>query len=177
MAEEICALESNNTWTIDKLPPGKHLIGCKWVNKVKQCADGSVECYKARIVVKGFAQVEGINYHETFAAVAKPASRNWFSKFADALQKYGFANQVPIIPFLPLLEAEYSLKKKKRFGQGRAGRAALTGCPGPAGPNLKKIKKIGQAGQGRASLAGCSRSPPARNCPQIAVFRDFLKIG
>ncbi|PKI61640.1 hypothetical protein CRG98_017952 [Punica granatum] len=50
-----------------------------------------------------------------------------------------------------------------RLGQGRAGRAALTGCPGL--PAFKK-KKIGQVGQGRAALTGCPRSPPARNCPK-----------
>ncbi|PKI70191.1 hypothetical protein CRG98_009383 [Punica granatum] len=62
-----------------------------------------------------------------------------------------------------------SLKKKKeksRAGPGRPG--SVDRLPVTAGPNLKKKKQIGQAGQGRAALAGCPRSPPARNCPQIA---------
>ncbi|PKI41717.1 hypothetical protein CRG98_037919 [Punica granatum] len=57
MAEEIHALELNNTWTIERLPPGKRPIGCKWVYKVKRKADGSVERYKARLVAKGFTQM------------------------------------------------------------------------------------------------------------------------
>ncbi|PKI37562.1 hypothetical protein CRG98_042033 [Punica granatum] len=71
MAKEIAALESNGTWTIEYLPPGKRPIDCKWVYKIKRRADGSVERYKARLVAKGFTQVEGVDFNETFAPVAK----------------------------------------------------------------------------------------------------------
>ncbi|PKI72097.1 hypothetical protein CRG98_007484 [Punica granatum] len=71
MAKEIRALKLNKTWTIEQLPPGKHLFGYKWVYKVKLKADGSVERYKARLVAKGFTQVKGTDYHEALAQVAK----------------------------------------------------------------------------------------------------------
>ncbi|PKI55650.1 hypothetical protein CRG98_023961 [Punica granatum] len=152
MNEELRALELNGTWTLNSLPPGKKPISCKWVYKIKRQAEGSVERYKACLVAKGFTQVEGIDFHETFApaklvtvrcflivAVVKQwkihqldvhnaflhgdlheevymslppglcfvqpgqvcplhkslyglrqASRNWFSKLADALYAFGF---------------------------------------------------------------------------------------
>uniref|UniRef100_A0A2N9H044 Reverse transcriptase Ty1/copia-type domain-containing protein n=1 Tax=Fagus sylvatica TaxID=28930 RepID=A0A2N9H044_FAGSY len=87
MANEIAALEANNTWTLETLPPGKCPIPSKWVYKIKYKPDGTIERHKARLVAKGYTQVEGLDYHETFAHVAKlitvccllvvAAIRNW----------------------------------------------------------------------------------------------------
>ncbi|KAJ4796993.1 Retroelement pol polyprotein-like [Rhynchospora pubera] len=71
MKEEIEALERNRTWSVEHLPAGKKAIGCKWVYRIKYNSDGSVERYKARLVALGNRQVEGIDYNETFAPVAK----------------------------------------------------------------------------------------------------------
>uniref|UniRef100_A0A2N9EQ05 Reverse transcriptase Ty1/copia-type domain-containing protein n=1 Tax=Fagus sylvatica TaxID=28930 RepID=A0A2N9EQ05_FAGSY len=51
MTAELAALESNHTWSLTSLPPGKQSIGCKWVYKIKLKADGSVERHKARLLL------------------------------------------------------------------------------------------------------------------------------
>lgn len=71
MELEIAALEANHTWSIVDLPPGKKLIGCRWVYKIKYKSTGEVERLKARLVAKGFSQQEGLDYGVTFSPVAK----------------------------------------------------------------------------------------------------------
>ncbi len=71
MVEEIKALAKNETWKLTTLSLEKKPVGCKWVFTVKHRVDGSIERYKARLIVKGFAQAYGVDYQETFALVAK----------------------------------------------------------------------------------------------------------
>ncbi len=52
-------------------PKGRKPISCKWVFKIKHRVDGEVERYKARLVARGFTQIFGVDYNETFAPVAK----------------------------------------------------------------------------------------------------------
>jgi len=66
MQAEIDALQLNNTWSEVVLPPGKRAISSKWVFKVKLNADGSLERYKARLVVRVNTQKEGIDYYQDY---------------------------------------------------------------------------------------------------------------
>ncbi|KAL4567103.1 hypothetical protein LXL04_022677 [Taraxacum kok-saghyz] len=71
MNAEITAIERNHTWELVDLPAGTNPIGVKWVFKTKINELGKVDKYKARLVVKGYAQKEGVDYNEVFAPVPR----------------------------------------------------------------------------------------------------------
>jgi len=74
MEREYHALLHNETWTLIPPPPRVNVIDCKWVFKVKKHSDGSIECYKARLVARGFRQRYGLDYEDTFSPVVKPTT-------------------------------------------------------------------------------------------------------
>ena len=74
MKNEYDALINNVTWKMANPPLGTKPIGCKWFYKNKYKVDGSLYKHKARIVEKGFAQKEGVDYEENFSSTAKWAT-------------------------------------------------------------------------------------------------------
>ena len=58
------------SWTLVDLPDDRHAIENKWIFKRKTDADSSVTIYKSRIVAKGFRQVQGVDYDESFSLVS-----------------------------------------------------------------------------------------------------------
>ncbi|KAG9446582.1 hypothetical protein H6P81_012710 [Aristolochia fimbriata] len=75
IAKELHALTKTQTWDLVSLPPGKFVIGCKWIFKVKTTADGSVDRYKARLVAKGYTQ-EYVRQWDLFQMDVKNAFLN-----------------------------------------------------------------------------------------------------
>ncbi|KAK8569060.1 hypothetical protein V6N12_007592 [Hibiscus sabdariffa] len=70
MRSEMDSMSENQVWTLVEPPEGIKPIGCKWVFKKKTDMDGNVQTYKGRLVAKGFRQIHGIDYDETFSPVA-----------------------------------------------------------------------------------------------------------
>lgn len=68
------ALMANSTWELVPAPPGRKVIGCKWLFKIKRNPDGSVSRRKAWLVAKGCSQVAGYDFTETFSPVVKSAT-------------------------------------------------------------------------------------------------------
>ena len=64
-------IEKNKTWELIDRPQNRKVIGVKWVYRTKLNVDGSINKHKARLVVKGYAQVFGVDYSNTFAPVAR----------------------------------------------------------------------------------------------------------
>ena len=82
MNEELDQIEKNKTWELVSKPQDKNVIGNKWVFKNKVNENGQVIRNKDRLVCKGYAQVEGVDFKETFAPVARLEAIRMFLAFA-----------------------------------------------------------------------------------------------
>ena len=72
MRAEYDALVDNETWDLVVVPPGRKVVGGKWVYKVKRDQSGDIEKFKARYVAQGFSQIPGLDFKETYAPTARP---------------------------------------------------------------------------------------------------------
>lgn len=82
MQEELAEFERNQVWTKVECPPGKTIIGLKWIFRNKMDKDGVVIRNKSRLVAQGYRQEEGIDYDETFAPVARLEAIRLFLAYA-----------------------------------------------------------------------------------------------
>jgi len=95
METELTSLQENQVWDLCNLPDSVIALSGRWVYRLKRGRDGSVVRHKARWVVRGFEQEEGIDYHETFASVVKPMS--YKALFAIAAAKDWEIEQMDVI--------------------------------------------------------------------------------
>jgi hypothetical protein len=86
MMEEYQSIMKNDVWDIVPRPKGKSVVTSKWIYKIKHVIDGNIEKHKALFVARGFSQVEGIDYEETFAFVARYTSIRTIIALASALR-------------------------------------------------------------------------------------------
>jgi len=111
MKKELEALQANKTWYLTKLPNNKVPIDCKWVYKIKYKSDGSIERYKTRLVAKGYTQIEGIDYLDTFSPVAKlttvrlllalAATQHWYLHQLDVDNAFLHGDLIEEVYMLP----------------------------------------------------------------------------
>ena len=73
LAELEAFVQANVYDPVDR-PHGRKVVSCKWVFAIKRGPDGEIVKYKARLVARGFTQVEGVDYDETFAPTSKFSS-------------------------------------------------------------------------------------------------------
>nr|KAJ0198658.1 hypothetical protein LSAT_V11C600318930 [Lactuca sativa] len=69
--DEIDSIMHNNTWVLADLPPGCKALRCKWILKRKMKVDSTIDKYKARLVIQGFRQKEGIDFFDTYSPVTR----------------------------------------------------------------------------------------------------------
>ena len=84
MHEEPHNFERNKVWSLVERPKDHNVIRTKWVFKNKQDNQGQVIRNKARLVAQGYSQVEGLDYGETFAPVARLESIRILLAFASS---------------------------------------------------------------------------------------------
>jgi len=68
---KIGLLKHAGTWTTVPHLPGRNIVRCKWVFCLKRKADGSVDKYKACLVARGFTQIYGVDYYDTYSLVTR----------------------------------------------------------------------------------------------------------
>ena len=74
MEDEMKSMSINDVWDLVEIPEGVKPVGCRWVYKTKHDSKGKIERFKARLVVKGFTQREGVDFNDTFSPVSKKDS-------------------------------------------------------------------------------------------------------
>ena len=83
MQEELNQFKKLQVWTLVPLPPQKKSIDCRWVYRNKTNSNGVIVRNKSRLVVKGFKQIEGIDYEEIYAPVARLEAIRIFLAYAS----------------------------------------------------------------------------------------------
>lgn len=118
MKSELSSLHENNTWTLQELPKGRKAIPVKWVYKVKRNPDGTVDRFKARLVVKGYRQKKGMDFEETFSPVARMATIRALISIAASERMHLTQFDVTTAFLNGHLEEEIYIKQPEGFEDG-----------------------------------------------------------
>ena len=86
MHEELHQFEKLKVWNLVELPKGKKSLDTRWVFRNKQDDSGVIVRNKARLVVRGFRQIEGLDYTEVYAPVARLEAIRIFLAYASYMK-------------------------------------------------------------------------------------------
>ena len=82
MHDELKSLDKNKVWELVPRPERVNIVTNRWVLRIKRKPDGVIERYRARLVARGFTQVYGQDYRETFAPVVNTTTVRILLSFA-----------------------------------------------------------------------------------------------
>jgi hypothetical protein len=115
MDEEMDQIDKNDTWELVPRPKNKNVIGTKWVFRNKLTEDWQVTRNKARLVCKGYAQVEGMVFEETFSPVARMEAIQFILIYACSKNIKVYQMDVKSSFLNGELEEEVYIKQPKGF--------------------------------------------------------------
>jgi hypothetical protein len=115
MTEEYQSIIKNNVWEIVPRPKSKDAVSSKWLFKIKNVVDGSIEKYKERFVVRGHSQKEGIDYEETFSLVSRYTSIRTIIALATKMKWKCHQIDVKTTFLNGVIEEEVYIEKTQRF--------------------------------------------------------------
>ena len=79
-------MTDNGVWEFVKIPsPSPKYVNTTWEFTCKSLGDGTIDKFKARLCAKGYTQIKGVDFNETFAPVVRAATLRF--QFADAVRR------------------------------------------------------------------------------------------
>ena len=144
------SLLKNQTWVLVELPRERKVVDCKWVYKIKPGDQGCPDRYKARLCARGFTQVQGVDFDETYSPVVKYTSIRVF--LVKAVLMKMVIHQMDVVTAFLNAYLDEDIYMKQPPGFEKSGKKSLV-C---------KLKR---------SLYGLKQSPRQWN----KVIDDFLK--
>ncbi|XP_023759870.1 uncharacterized mitochondrial protein AtMg00820-like [Lactuca sativa] len=92
MQEQPSEFKRNNVWKMVPKPKGHTIVDTRWVYKNKLDESGAVVRNKARMVAKGYSQLEGVDYDEMYAPVARNGINTHFLSIRCTLKHQSSSN-------------------------------------------------------------------------------------